>query len=101
MTLLCSCTQQPVAPIVPLPVLLKLAIGARNAGKTRSELNHARHGSLNSAPRPARALRGRIALKQLWQTLGDHERRQVVLMLGRLVAKQLDAPPADEEVACD
>jgi hypothetical protein len=37
----------------------------------------------------------------LWQTLGDHERRQVVLVLGRLVAKQLDASPADEEVACD
>jgi hypothetical protein len=40
-----------------------------------------------------------LYLNQLWQALPDVDRRQALLTLSRIVAKQLQPPPHAKEVA--
>jgi hypothetical protein len=40
-----------------------------------------------------------LYLKQLWKTLTDDDRRQALVTLSRIVAKQLQPPPIEKEVA--
>ena len=61
------------------------------------EGNHVQQ--LRSTPFPAKAVRSRrIALNRLWEALPEEDRQRALQLLSRLVALQLQPPPAGGEV---
>jgi hypothetical protein len=40
-----------------------------------------------------------LSLKELWKALADEDRRQTLAALSRIIAKQLQPPPQEKEVA--
>jgi hypothetical protein len=64
------------------------------AFKENSHARIAKRGPTTAQPNPPSAL----YLNQLWEALPDVDRRQALLTLSQIVAKQLQPPPSAKEV---